>query len=506
MTVWKYTGPLCGINGYYCGAYGSCTEKSSPVCNCLKGFSYQYDESGISSYHISEVFYGGCSRDFQLQCENTDSFFPYYNVGLPRDPVMTSGETSKDCEAACLRSCNCSAYSYSEGQTCSHWFGFFFNLRQDVPNGRTIYIKLAASEFPSKRNKIAIMIGSVVGSSVLLVLVLFIIFRWRHHIMLSPTNLMEGSLVVFTYRHLKIYTKNFSDKLAEGGFGAVYKGTLPDSSVVAVKKLERINFRIAENHEQFLAEVRTLGTIQHINLVGLRGFSSDKSTMMLVYDYMPNGSVASHLFKGNDDSNILDWKTRYSIALGTARGLAYLHENCRECIIHYDIKPENVFLDSEFRPKVADFGMEKLFGRDFNRVLTTLKGTIGYLAPEWISGEAITAKADVYSYGMVLFELVSGMRNSQRHVCVGHYFPLWVANVINEGGNVAELLDPKLQGNADVEELERVCRVALWCIQNDQSHRPTMSHVVYFLEQVLEVNIPPVPRILKVFVDPDPEN
>ncbi|CAN1231841.1 G-type lectin S-receptor-like serine/threonine-protein kinase At2g19130 [Linum perenne] len=433
---------------------------------------------------------------------------------------------------------------------------------------------------------------------------------------------------------------------------------MPDSTVVAVKKLESINFRRAENHKQFLAEVRTLGTIQHLNLVGLRGFSSDNNTMMLVYDYMPNGSVASHLFKGNDDSNILDWKmrysialgtarglayihekcreciihcdikpdnvlldsefrpkvadfgmaklfgrdfsrvlttlrgtigylapewisgeaitakadvysygmvllelvsgmrnsqrhvcvghyfpvwvanvlneggnvadlldprlqgnadgnddsnildwkTRYSIALGTARGLAYLHENCRECIIHYDIKPENVFLDSEFRPKVADFGMEKLFGRDFNRVLTTLKGTIGYLAPEWISGEAITAKADVYSYGMVLFELVSGMRNSQRHVCVGHYFPLWVANVINEGGNVAELLDPKLQGNADVEELERVCRVALWCIQNDQSHRPTMSHVVYFLEQVLEVNIPPVPRILKVFVDPDPEN
>ncbi|CAN1231833.1 G-type lectin S-receptor-like serine/threonine-protein kinase At2g19130 [Linum perenne] len=385
---------------------------------------------------------------------------------------MTSGETSKDCEAACLRSCNCSAYSYSEGQTCSHWFGFFFNLRQDVPNGRTIYIKLAASEFPS----------------------------------LTPKNTMEGFLVVFTYEHLKIYTKNFSDKLGEGGFGSVYKGTMPDSTVVAVKKLESINFRRAENHKQFLAEVRTLGTIQHLNLVGLRGFSSDNNTMMLVYDYMPNGSVASHLFKGNDDSNILDWKMRYSIALGTARGLAYIHEKCRECIIHCDIKPDNVLLDSEFRPKVADFGMAKLFGRDFSRVLTTLRGTIGYLAPEWISGEAITAKADVYSYGMVLLELVSGMRNSQRHVCVGHYFPVWVANVLNEGGNVADLLDPRLQGNADVEELERVCRVGVWCIQDDESQRPTMSQVVYFLEQVLEVSIPPVPRILQRYVDPDPDN
>ncbi|CAN1231813.1 G-type lectin S-receptor-like serine/threonine-protein kinase At2g19130 [Linum perenne] len=513
IPIWKYPRSNCEINGY-CGAYASCKEKSSYFCDCLEGFVSQdvFDDPVVGSSYME-----GCNRRYPLQCEKPDWFFPYYNVTLPDYPNITSAASSQDCKTTCLRSCSCNAYSYNEDKQCFHWYVMLYNLQLDIPNGETIYIKLAASEFSTyvnkmsgiihqKRNKIAIMIGSVVGSSVLLVLVLFIIFRWRHHIMLSPTNLMEGSLVVFTYRHLKIYTKNFSDKLAEGGFGAVYKGTLPDSSVVAVKKLERINFRIAENHEQFLAEVRTLGTIQHINLVGLRGFSSDKSTMMLVYDYMPNGSVASHLFKGNDDSNILDWKTRYSIALGTARGLAYLHENCRECIIHYDIKPENVFLDSEFRPKVADFGMEKLFGRDFNRVLTTLKGTIGYLAPEWISGEAITAKADVYSYGMVLFELVSGMRNSQRHVCVGHYFPLWVANVINEGGNVAELLDPKLQGNADVEELERVCRVALWCIQNDQSHRPTMSHVVYFLEQVLEVNIPPVPRILKVFVDPDPEN
>ncbi|CAN0914842.1 G-type lectin S-receptor-like serine/threonine-protein kinase At2g19130 [Linum grandiflorum] len=160
--------------------------------------------------------------------------------------------------------------------------------------------------------------------------------------------------------------------------------------------------------------------------------------MMLVYDYMPNGR--------ENPSNTLDWKTRYNIALGTARGLAYIHEKCRECIIHCDIKPDNVLLDTEFRPKVADFGMAKLFGRDFSRVLTTLRGTIGYLAPEWIAGEAITAKADVYSHGMVLLELVSRIRNSQRHVCAGHYFPVWAANVLNEGEDLSELLDPRLQG------------------------------------------------------------
>ncbi|CAN1231025.1 G-type lectin S-receptor-like serine/threonine-protein kinase At2g19130 [Linum perenne] len=462
ISVWKHPGSLCEINGY-CGAYGSCTEKSRPVCHCLMGF--------VPLDYNSDAFHGDCNRRSPLQCQKSDWFSPNYNVGLPRNPEVTS-------------------------------IGRHPNWK-DIPNGKTIYIKLAASEFSTlDNNRMRIIIGSVVSSGVLLILVVFIILRWRKQ-KSNPGKLMEGLLVAFTHRDLRIATRNFSEKLGEGGFGSVYKGTLPDSSVVAVKKLESINFRQAENHKQFLAEVRTLGTIQHVNLVGLRGFSSDNNTMMLVYDYMPNGSIASHLFKGKDDSNTLDWKTRYSIALGTARGLAYIHEKCRECIVHCDIKPDNVLLDSEFRPKVADFGMAKLFGRDFSKVLTTLRGTIGYMAPEWISGEAITAKADVYSYGMVLLELVSGMRNSQRHACIGHYFPVWVANVINEGGNVAELLDPRLQGNADIEELKRVCTVGVWCIQDDESHRPTMSQVVYILEQVSEVNIPPVPRILQRFVDPD---
>ncbi|CAN0914834.1 G-type lectin S-receptor-like serine/threonine-protein kinase At2g19130 [Linum grandiflorum] len=352
-----------------------------------------------------------------------------------------------------------------------------------------------------KNNKMGIVIGgSVVGSIVLLVVVLITNLRWRNHM---PGKLMEGFLVAFTQRHLKIATKNFSDKLGEGGFGSVYKGTLPDSSIIAVKKLQSISVRQAENRKQFLAEVRTLGAIQHINLVGLRGFSSDNNSLMLVYDYMPNGSVSSHLFNREDPSKTLNWKTRYNIALGTARGLAYIHEKCRECIIYCDIKPDNVLLDSDFRPKVADFGMAKLFGKEFSRVLTTLRGTIGYLAPEWISGEAITAKADVYSYGMVLLELVSGMRNSQRHACIGHYFPVWVANVLNEDGDLSELVDPRLQGNADAQELEIICRVAVWCIQDDQANRPTMTQVVYILEQVLEVDIPPVPRTLQRYVDHD---
>ena len=134
----------------------------------------------------------------------------------------------------------------------------------------------------------------------------------------------------------------------------------------------------------------------------LRGFCSKGTKRLLVYDYMSNGSLDSLLFN-ESNSNVLDWKTRYQIALGTARGLVYLHEKCRECIIHCDIKPENILLDAELCPKVADFGLAKLVGRDFSRVLTTMRGTKGYLASEWIAGVAVTSKADVYSYGMMAF-------------------------------------------------------------------------------------------------------
>uniref|UniRef100_A0A2P2K969 non-specific serine/threonine protein kinase n=1 Tax=Rhizophora mucronata TaxID=61149 RepID=A0A2P2K969_RHIMU len=308
---------------------------------------------------------------------------------------------------------------------------------------------------------------------------------------------MEGSLVAFGYRDLQGATKNFSEKLGGGGFGSVFKGLFPDSSVIAVKKLESIN----QGEKQFRTEVSTIGTIQHVNLVRLRGFCSKGTRKLLVYDYMPNGSLDSHLFQENV-SKVLDWTTRYNIALGTARGLAYLHEKCRDCIIHCDIKPENILLDAEFCPKVADFGLAKIVGRDFSRVLTTMRGTRGYLAPEWISGVAITAKADVYSYGMMLFEIVTGSRNSEYSGDgTVKFFPTWATSQVAAGGNVLGLLDPRLEGNADLEELTRISRVACWCIQDDETQRPSMGQVVQILEGVIDVNLPPVPRSLQVLVD-----
>ncbi|XP_048572969.1 G-type lectin S-receptor-like serine/threonine-protein kinase At2g19130 [Triticum urartu] len=348
-------------------------------------------------------------------------------------------------------------------------------------------------------HKIQIVISTVIVvlTLVLTGLVLLRIIQ-KKSFMDRPVN-SNSSLTIFSNAQIKKATGNFSVKLGEGGFGCVFKGTLQGSSVVAVKKLKEFG----QGEKQFRAEVQTIGMIQHINVVRLFGFCAEGSKRLLVYEYMENGSLSSHLFSKSPAA--LGWEVRYRIALGTARGLAYLHEGCTDCIIHCDMKPDNVLLDADFCPKVADFGLAKLLGRDFSRALTTMRGTIGYLAPEWISGLPITHKADVYSYGMMLLEIVSGRRNAEK-IKQGRftYFPIFAAVKVNEG-DVMCLLDSRLEDDVDVdvEQLIRACRTACWCIQDAEDHRPMMGQVVQMLEGVLDVQVPPVPRSLQNWVGMD---
>jgi serine/threonine protein kinase len=215
-----------------------------------------------------------------------------------------------------------------------------------------------------------------------------------------------GGLIAFRYSSLVHATKKFSERLGGGGFGSVFKGVLGDQTMIAVKKLDGAH----QGDKQFRAEVSSIGLIQHINLVKLIGFCCEGDKRLLVYEHMSKGSLDSHLCKSN--APVINWSSRYKIAIEVARGLCYLHQSCRECIIHCDIKPENILLDASFIPKIADFGMAAIVGRDFSIVLTTFRGTAGYLAPEWLSGVAITPKVDVYRFGMVLLEIISGRRNS----------------------------------------------------------------------------------------------
>ncbi|KAL1823103.1 hypothetical protein ACET3Z_009881 [Daucus carota] len=500
--IWSEPKTQCEVNAY-CGAYGVCNAMVFPVCDCLPGFKGRFEKSwSLRDYS------GGCERITKLEHgeANTgnlkaDIFGEYRYMKLPDNPQLVSAGNATDCKSICLSRISCTAYAYY-ADACSTWRGDLFNMQQlavDDINGKVIYIRLHASKL-SKNNK-GIIPGAIGGSiAVVIVMVSLILIAIKKRKLGRATeaaNPVEGTVVAFGFKDLQTATKNFSEMLGRGSFGSVFKGTLPDSTVIAVKKLEGIR----QGEKQFRNEISTIGFIQHVNLVHLRGFCSEGNKKLLVYEYASNGSLDSHIFNKEKSKSTLSWRARYEIALGTARGLVYLHENCRDCIIHCDVKPENILLDTHMCPKVADFGLAKLVGRDFSRVLTTMRGTRGYLAPEWLSGAPVTAKADVYSYGMMLFEFVSGRRNVQHTNGKINFFPTSAAKVIINGGDILDILDPNLNQVADVEEVTRICRVACWCIQDDENIRPSMGQVVQILEGVLSVDLPPDPRVLQVFLD-----
>ncbi|KAF0904637.1 hypothetical protein E2562_036013 [Oryza meyeriana var. granulata] len=519
ILIWSEPHRLCDVHAV-CGAFAVCDEKSEPFCSCLSGFRAASPGDWDLGDHTK-----GCRRNTPLQCGSTstsaatgdkddDDFLLIPGVSPPKNPSFVRASSDRHCRSACLIDCNCNAYSYGDG--CALWHGDLVNLQRqtdEAAGARNLYLRLSAMDMASKSTKKTIALACA-GASAALILALFamafVLVRMlrKRRSMRFTQELERGNLVAFRYSDVRRATKNFSEKLGGGSFGSVYKGKLPGGggSAVAVKKLEGLRSDMGD--KQFRNEVRTIGTIHHVNLVRLRGFCScSGGERLLVYDYMPNGSLDKALFGKSSSSAtgaVLSWGARYQIALGAARGLLYLHQGCRDCIIHCDIKPENILLDDALVAKVADFGLAKLVGRDFSRVLTTVRGTIGYLAPEWISGLPITAKADVYSFGMLLLEIVSGRRNARCSAAGGaysEYFPLVAARKVREG-EVVGLLDERLDsGEADLQELDRACRVACWCVQDEEANRPTMEQVVQALEGVITVDVPPVPVSLKVFTD-----
>ncbi|PIA36655.1 hypothetical protein AQUCO_03300103v1 [Aquilegia coerulea] len=478
---------ICGSNSWKNGGHD---------CQCLTGFEPRFPKEWNSG-----SWSGGCVRKKKLQCpyQGKNKFFVMSSINVANNSNNYVVESIGKCKKLCLTTCYCNAYAYAYSSLCMIWSDDLFFLqkfkRNDIRRDLHVLVELTGSG-NDVREKIYMVVGSI-GGIILLGILLLIVRKCRRKKIRDPSaGTQQDYLHSFKYMELHRATRNFSEQLGKGSFGCVYRGTLPDSTAIAVKTL-RCQL---SGEKQFRAEVNTIGMIQHKNLIRLRGFCAEGTKRLLVYDYMPNSSLNQYLFQ--KDFKTLAWKTRYNIALGIARGLAYLHEKCRDCIIHCDIKPENILLDAEFNPKVADFGLAKLLGRDFSRVLTSMRGTRGYLAPEWLSGVAITRKSDVYSFGMMLFEIISGRRNLDMAVDdLIDYFPARVAIKISNGEEVIGLLDPMLDGNAELEELVRVCRVACWCIQNDEKDRPSMGHIVQVLEGGLDVNTPPIPSFLQLILD-----
>ncbi|XP_002992698.2 putative receptor-like protein kinase At4g00960 [Selaginella moellendorffii] len=288
----------------------------------------------------------------------------------------------------------------------------------------------------------------------------------------------EGRSLTFDYEELKLATKEFGEqnKLGQGGFGPVYKGVLTDGSEVAVKKL---SLHSSQGNQEFVNEVNIITGIQHRNLTRLRGYSVKGDERLLVYEYLPNGSL-DRAFDNSNGKIVLDWPTRYNIAIGVARGLAYLHEESQIQIIHRDIKASNILLDKDLTPKISDFGISKLFDQDRTSVDTKIAGTYGYMAPEYAMGGRLTVKADVFSFGVLLLEIICGMKCRDPRLSPNYDGILEWLWSFHPGGNVEEIVDKELLRSKNYSQTEalRSIHIALLCTHEDEASRPSMSEVV----------------------------
>ncbi|CAN6232183.1 unnamed protein product [Urochloa humidicola] len=293
-----------------------------------------------------------------------------------------------------------------------------------------------------------------------------------------------GQLKKFSLRELQVATDNFSNKniLGRGGFGKVYKGRLVDGSLVAVKRLKEE--RTPGGELQFQTEVEMISMAVHRNLLRVCGFCMTRTERLLVYPYMANGSVASHLRERQPSEPPLNWETRRRIALGSARGLSYLHDHCDPKIIHRDVKAANILLDEDFEAVVGDFGLAKLMDYKDTHVTTAVRGTIGHIAPEYLSTGKSSEKTDVFGYGIMLMELITGQTAFElARVAKDDDVMLldWVKGLLKEK-KVEMLVDLDLQNAYQETEVQNLIRVALLCTQGSPLDRPKMSEVVRMLE------------------------
>ncbi|KAL6962070.1 hypothetical protein U1Q18_037024 [Sarracenia purpurea var. burkii] len=514
---WAAVSDQCQVFGY-CGNLGICSfNETSPICGCPSENFELIDPKDSRK---------GCKRKVEIEdCPGSATMLQLDNARFLTYPPELSSEVFfigiSACRLNCLVSSSCIAStSLSDGTgLCYLKTANFVSGYQSAALPSTSYVKVCG---PVVLNPSALSLGVengkgwrlhawivgvvVVGTIFGLVLLEGGLWWWcfrnspKFGGLSAQYALIEyasGAPIQFSYKELEQATKGFKEKIGAGGFGAVYRGVLAKKSVVAVKQLEGIE----QGEKQFRMEVATISNTHHLNLVRLIGFCSEGRHRLLVYELMKNGSLDNFLFPTEEEESekLLNWEYRFKIALGTARGITYLHEECRECIIHCDIKPENILLDENYNAKVSDFGLAKLINpKDHRyRTLTSVRGTRGYLAPEWIANLPITTKSDVYGYGMVLLEMVSGRRNFEvSEETNGKKFSVWAYEEF-EKGNVKGIVDYRLiDREINMEQVIRAIQVSFWCIQEQPSQRPMMGKVVQMLEGIIEMEKPPVPKVV----------
>ncbi|KAA8518436.1 hypothetical protein F0562_015910 [Nyssa sinensis] len=499
-----------------CGVNSICNPKSIAFCFCLYGFGYENEENWVAGNRT-----GGCVRRMPLECGSDgkkDGFFSNPDVtGLPinSEPLVTT-KSAAECETACLNRCNCTAYFYDD--RCLIWHGDLLNLQLGSNGGtkKSLNIRLAAAQLKdfqtrkdarSKKSLISskhkmklLIVGGVNGGLLLLLLGGFLCYTWKgkftikgkiacgNQDLFDPSKttskklgfgLKKGnSLPLFSFASVAAATNDFSasKKLGEGGFGPVYKGELPDGQEIAVKRLSR---RSIQGLEEFKNEITLVSELQHVNLVKLVGCCIEEEEKILIYEYMGNRSLDFFLF---DSTNRvpLNWGRRVHIIEGIAQGLLYLHKYSRLRIIHRDLKASNILLDDDMHPKISDFGMARIYAGNESRVNTNrVVGTFGYMPPEYAVEGAFSVKSDVFSFGVLLLEIISGKRATS--FCQTDHYSNLLAYAWDmwKNGRCSEMMDPIVSDKPPQDLLVRYITVALLCVQERASDRPIMSDIIY---------------------------
>ncbi|KAF5728768.1 Receptor kinase 3 [Tripterygium wilfordii] len=488
-----------------CGPYGICDSNSSPVCKCTRGF----EPKNPTVWNLRDAS-GGCVRKTQLECVK-DKFLRMKNMKLPESitSFVDANMNLKQCEGLCSKNCSCTAYANSNitngGTGCVIWTSELLDMRQRK-DGQDLYVRLASSDLDDGGNihLLVIGVGVVVGSGILVV-VLIGYFAWKRKalpsickgetdkkgersrdvqlsevVILSENNVDYLELPSFDFGTIATATNNFADenKLGQGGFGSVYKGRLIEGQDIAVKRLSKIS---GQGTEEFMNEVRLIARLQHRNLVRLLGCCIEMDENILIYEYMEHRSLDAIIFS-QSRSALLNWPRRFNIICGIARGLLYLHQDSRFRIIHRDLKTSNVLLDGDMNPKISDFGLARIFGGDQMEAKTRrVIGTYGYMSPEYAMNGLFSVKSDVFSFGVLVLEIVSGKKNTGFYHSngelnlLGHAWRLW------REGTGPELIDQSVGESYSLNEVLRCIQVALLCVQERTEDRPTMSSVVLML-------------------------
>ncbi|XP_065865501.1 G-type lectin S-receptor-like serine/threonine-protein kinase LECRK3 [Euphorbia lathyris] len=503
---------LSGVGTGPCEFNSICklNEDQRATCGCPPRFSLidQNDE------------YGGCKPDFYPQfCydENDEGpnsdfeFIELKNTDWPTsDYEQYNPYNIQDCQKACLHDCFCNVIVFREG-SCWKKKLPLSNGRQDervnggsfikVRKGNFTQRKLTSLPFPfetKKGNPVPVLVVSLLlGGSAVINFIFFglvgfgsLVFYRKKFIPFGQS--CKSNLFHFSYMELVEATNGFKEELGRGSFGIVYKGLR--ETAIAVKKLDRV---VADSEKEFRTEVEVIGQTHHKNLVKLVGFCDEGQHRLLVYEFLSSGALSNFLVGDTK----LCWEQRTQVAFGIAKGLVYLHEECTTQIIHCDINPQNILLDNNLVAKIADFGLAKLLMLDQSRTSTEIRGTKGYVVPEWLRNLPITPKVDVYSFGVLLLEIICCRRNVDSELSEDEVILIdWAYDCYVEG-KVDVLVADDEEAMDDLNKVERFLMVAIWCIQEDPNLRPTMKMVLLMLEGIIPTAVPPCPSPITVGIE-----